>query len=139
MMEEENRGLHQEVSSFMSEVSITVSLFFTHQQVRQRRKERTHSQHMVEQAQQRTRKMGEENRGLQQQVSLHDDIDCKVMLAALCTKLMRFQNGGYTAVDPNSPELFMLYQTYVALCVPGAVCSLCREACRFARISCQVG
>ena len=78
-MEEENHGLHQEVSSFMSEVSITVSLFFTYQQVRQLRKERTHSQHMVEQAQQRTRKMGEENCGLQQQVSLHDDIDCKII------------------------------------------------------------
>ena len=64
-MEEENRGLHQQVSSFMSDVvsvSITVSLFLTHQQVRQLEEEKAHSQ-------QRTMEIEEENHGLQQQVS----------------------------------------------------------------------
>ena len=67
-MEEEKRGLHQQVSSFLSDVvsvSITVSLFLTHQQVRQLKEEKTHSQ-------QRIREMGEEIHGLQQQVSMHD-------------------------------------------------------------------
>ena len=67
-MEEENCSLHQQVSSFMSDVvsvCITISLFLTHQQVRQLEEEKTHSQ-------QRTREMVEEIHGLQQQVSLHD-------------------------------------------------------------------
>ena len=68
-MGEENRGLHQQVSSFMSEVSNTISLFLTYQQVRELKEEKTHSQQMIDQAQQRTREMGEENRGLHQQVS----------------------------------------------------------------------
>ena len=67
-MEEENDGLQQQVSSFMSDVvsvSITIYLFLTHQQVRQLEEEKTHLQ-------QRIREMGEEIHGLQQQVSLHD-------------------------------------------------------------------
>ena len=63
-MVEEIHGLHQQVSSFMSDVvsvSITISLFLTHQQVRQLEEEKTHSQ-------QRIREMGEEIHGLQQQV-----------------------------------------------------------------------
>ena len=67
-MEEKNHGLHQQVNSDVVSVSITISHFLTHQQVRQLEEEKTHSQ-------QRTREMGEENRGLQQQVSLHVDID----------------------------------------------------------------
>ena len=63
-MVEEIHGLHQQVSSFMSDVvsvSINISLFLTHQQVRQLEEEKTHSQ-------QRIREMGEEIHGLQQQV-----------------------------------------------------------------------
>ena len=81
-MEEDNRGLHQQVSSFMSDVvsvSITISLFLTHQQVRQLEEEKRCSQQRADRAQQRadraqqrTREMEEEIHGLQQQVSLHD-------------------------------------------------------------------
>ena len=74
-MEEENRSLHQQVSSFMSDVvsvCITISLFLTHQQVRQLEEEKAHSQLRADRAQQRTREMEEENHGLRQQVSLHD-------------------------------------------------------------------
>ena len=74
-MEEENRGLHQQVSSLMSDVvsvSITISPFLTHQQVRQLEEEKTRSQQRADRAQQRTREMEEEIHGLQQQVSLHD-------------------------------------------------------------------
>ena len=65
-MEEENHSLHQQVSSFMSEVvspSITISLFLTHQQVIQLEEEKAQSQQMVSE-------MREENHGLQQQVSV---------------------------------------------------------------------
>ena len=74
-MEEENRCLHQQVSSFMSDVvsvSIIISLFLTHQQVRKLEVEKAHSQQRADQAQQRTMEMGEENHDLRQQVSLHD-------------------------------------------------------------------
>ena len=67
-MEEENRCLHQQVSSFMSDVvsvSITVSLFLTHQQVKQLEEEKAHSQQMAEQ---QTRELEEENRDLHRQV-----------------------------------------------------------------------
>ena len=50
-MEEENHGL-------------TMSLFLTHQQVRQLEEEKTHLQQMINE-------MKEENHALQQQVSLH--------------------------------------------------------------------
>ena len=72
-MEKENHGFHQQVSSFTSDVvsvSITISLFLTHQQVRQLEEEKTHSQKMVDQGRQRIREMAEEIHGLQQQVSL---------------------------------------------------------------------
>ena len=71
-MEEENCGLHQQVSSLMSDVvsvSIIISFFLTHPQVRQLEEEKTHSQQMI-------REMREEIHGLQQQVSLH--IHCYV-------------------------------------------------------------
>ena len=74
-MEEEIHGLHQQVSSLMSDVvsvSITISPFLTHQQVRQPEEEKTHSQQRADRAQQRTREMEEEIHGLHQQVSLHD-------------------------------------------------------------------
>ena len=74
-MEEEIRRLHQQVSLLMSDVvsvSITISPFLTHQQVRQLEEEKTHSQQRADRAQQRTREMEEEIHGLQQQVSLHD-------------------------------------------------------------------
>ena len=74
-MAEEIHGLHQQVSSFMSDVvsvSITISPFLTHQQVRQLEEEKTHSQQRADRAQQRTREMEEEICGLKQQVSLHD-------------------------------------------------------------------
>ena len=67
-MEEENHSLHQQVNSFMSEVvslSITISLFLTHQQVIQLEDEKAQSQQMVSE-------MREANHGLQQQVSVHD-------------------------------------------------------------------
>ena len=71
-MEEENRGLHQQVSfSLMSDVvsvSITISPFLTHQQVRQLEEDKAHSQQRADQAQQRTREIEEENCGLHQQV-----------------------------------------------------------------------
>ena len=67
--------LHQQVSSFMSDVvSVSITLFLTHQQVRQLEEEKAHSQQRADRAQQRTREMEEQNHGLQQQVSLtlHD-------------------------------------------------------------------
>ena len=80
-MEEENRRLHQQVSSFMSDevsVSITtcISLFFTHRQVRQLEEEKAHSQ-------QRTREMRGEIHGLQQQVSLHITVMYKLIITTL--------------------------------------------------------
>ena len=68
-MEEENRGLHQQVSSFMSKV-VSVSIFLTHQQVRQLEEDKTRSQQRADQAQQMIRVMAEESRGLQQQVMM---------------------------------------------------------------------
>ena len=38
--------------------------------------------------------------------------NCKVALATLRTELTRFQDGRYTAGDPTSPGLSMLYQTF---------------------------
>ena len=70
-MEEENHGLHQRVSSFMSDV-LSWSISLTHQQVRQLEEEMAHLQQGADQAQQMIRKMAEESQGLQQQVSLHN-------------------------------------------------------------------
>ena len=68
---EENRGLRQQVVHSCLCEYYYIS-FLTHQQVRQLEEEKTHSQQRADRAQQRTREMEEENRGLQQQVSLHD-------------------------------------------------------------------
>ena len=43
-----------------------------------------------------------------QWIRLHPDY-CKVVLATLRTELTQIQDGGYTAVDPTSPGLSMLY------------------------------
>ena len=67
-MEEENHGLHQRLSSFMSDV-LSRSISLTHQQVRQLEEEMAHLQQRADQAQQM---MAEESKGLQQQVSLHN-------------------------------------------------------------------
>ena len=72
-MEEGIHVLHQQVSSFMSDVvSVSITLFLKHQKVRQLEEEKGHSQQRADRAQQRTREMEEQNHGLQQQVSLHD-------------------------------------------------------------------
>ena len=40
-------------------------------------------------------------------------VDCKVVLVTLRTELVRIQDGGYTAVDPTSPGLSTLYQSFM--------------------------
>ena len=60
-----NRSVH---SCLQDVVSVSISFFLKHQQIRQLKEEKTHSQQRADQAQQIIREKTEESRGLQQQV-----------------------------------------------------------------------